>query len=647
MAIISASTFNPLQCYVNVRMQQGVPIVDADLNELDDVRKFELRAYLKWFVGDGIPDGNDGFRIVGAGLANDFTISSGLTTPPAAGAAPIDTALHHVGRIIIDGLDVMIAADMQFSAQQLHENQPGAAALATRLGVPRITALSAPAANGVVTVYLDVWERLVTPDENPHLIAPGLGVESCARIKREWVVRVRAGGLPAPGAPDYLADHLYTALAQLTRRNGDAKVQSFDVADLRQRRLIMPPATLIEDVLGVSASNYRSGQGRPPISLREAVNALLRGEIPATSDAAVFSSNGRDLLGRSVLFDTSGGLLAVWTSESLGGQDQAVAARLDLAHPGGGFSQPPQALTTTDVVHEHPSAVLLPNGDLLIAYQENLAANADVLMKQGRLGALGDAIPVAATAGVGEISPFVTVSGDIATIFLFRSAVGANRWQYRRRNHVTKTWMDAAGPVDLSANPTNVQDLHAAVDAAGKVWVAFVVGNNIQAMQLDPGNGIPSNQMRFEDAANPAVGPFVLPTTQPQGVWVFWYSTSGGIFARFFTASTSVWSNTITAAAGVAGQVEKDPCAICDAEGAIWVIWSRGPSDGKVAGLVIARGDPHSGTWGKPRQLTSSSGADTGPAAVVAPDGAAWVLWQSDRSGVAQNLYYKRFVTSV
>ncbi len=60
MAVITKDTFDPLHRYVGVRLQQGVPIVDADWNEMEDVRKFELRAYLKWFVGNGIPEGNDG-----------------------------------------------------------------------------------------------------------------------------------------------------------------------------------------------------------------------------------------------------------------------------------------------------------------------------------------------------------------------------------------------------------------------------------------------------------------------------------------------------------------------------------------------------------------------------------------------------------
>lgn len=49
--------------YVGVRLQQGVPLLDADWNELEDLRKHELYELVRSFVGDGVPDGNDGFRL--------------------------------------------------------------------------------------------------------------------------------------------------------------------------------------------------------------------------------------------------------------------------------------------------------------------------------------------------------------------------------------------------------------------------------------------------------------------------------------------------------------------------------------------------------------------------------------------------------
>lgn len=49
--------------YVGVRLQQGVPILDADWNEMEDLRKYELKSLIRQFIGDGVPTGNDGFSI--------------------------------------------------------------------------------------------------------------------------------------------------------------------------------------------------------------------------------------------------------------------------------------------------------------------------------------------------------------------------------------------------------------------------------------------------------------------------------------------------------------------------------------------------------------------------------------------------------
>src|SRR5436190_22263033 len=83
MGNFSRDTLDRLKHYVGVRLQQGVPIVDADWNELEDIRRYEVQAFLKWFVGDGVPAGNDGFRIAAAagGGVNTIRLSSPATAP--------------------------------------------------------------------------------------------------------------------------------------------------------------------------------------------------------------------------------------------------------------------------------------------------------------------------------------------------------------------------------------------------------------------------------------------------------------------------------------------------------------------------------------------------------------------------------------
>jgi hypothetical protein len=234
MAVITASTFDPLKARCNVRLQQGVPIVDADWNEFDDIRKFELRAYLKWYVGDGIPGGNDGFRIDAqtTPATDDFLIRAGVT-PAAAGTPNITIGLENTGRCIVDGLDVLIVADVAYKAQPLF-------AAAGPAGLPQIQPI--PVIAGAVAVYLDIWERLITAQEDPTLVLSGLGTESCARMRREWCVRTRAGSaVPAPGDPDYLTGHSYYLLASIARKltapNVAAPIAQGDITDTRHKGL--------------------------------------------------------------------------------------------------------------------------------------------------------------------------------------------------------------------------------------------------------------------------------------------------------------------------------------------------------------------------------------------------------------------------
>jgi hypothetical protein len=301
MAMITPDTFKPLNSYISVRLLQGVPLVDADWNEAHDVHKFEVQAFLKWFVGNGVPEGNDGFRIAALDPAvveedvrvRDFVIKCGVDDPAPAGTSPVEQGLRHVGRCLVDGMDVLIPEDINFSAQLLHVNKEGSAALASLLGVPTIAEV--PNVTGPVVVYLDVWERLVTPDEEPGLVHRGLWVESSARLKREWVVRARAGSnVPTPTDPTdpddpnrLIPGHSYYALATIAHKRNDP-ITDEAITDLRERRLLVPPATLIEDLFGpVDYRDYRRGQGRPLVNLREAINALLRGELPGSPEVPI------------------------------------------------------------------------------------------------------------------------------------------------------------------------------------------------------------------------------------------------------------------------------------------------------------------------------------------------------------------------
>ena len=250
-------------------------------------------------------------------------------------------------------------------------------------------------------MYLDVWDREVTSAEDDSLVDPLIGVETCVRLRREWAVRVRPASAqpPARGDADFASGHSYLPLARLTRQAGVSAITPAALSDLRPRNLLVPPSTLIDDVLGTTAAAYRQGQNRPRVSLRDAINALLVGQLPASPDIAVSPGPGPDVLNKASLVDVAGGLVAVWQSPRSGLTNQIFAARLDPAHPEPGFTVAPPL--TSGGQHIEAAAVPLPNGDILVAYQNGLfdAATTDVLMKRGPLAGLGAAAeqPVAAT----------------------------------------------------------------------------------------------------------------------------------------------------------------------------------------------------------------------------------------------------------
>ncbi|MEU4713971.1 DUF6519 domain-containing protein [Micromonospora purpureochromogenes] len=637
MAAITPSTFDPLLAHVNVRLQQGVPIVDADWNLLDDIRKFELRAFLKWYVGDGVPDGNDGFRITG-GLSNSFTIRAGTQGPPGS-LSNQESALRQVGRFIVDGLDVFLHSDLVFTAQPLHQDQSGSAALAAKLGVPVIAPLTTPSSDHRVIVELDVWERLLTPDEEPKLVHTGLGVETCARTRREWVVRAYPESAPGP----HLPGHSYATLALLQRFNGQAVTSDGQIIDRRQRRLLLPPAHLITDMLGIDPYEYRAGQGRPPISIREAVNALLAGQLPTTADLSVSPGPGSDTIRRAFVLDSQNGLAAFWVSPRVGSVNQIFATRLDLATPEAGFA--PAVAVTSGTTHVEPTAVPLPNGEFLVAYQNGLISNSttDVVFKRATLAGLPAAPEqtLSATAGTADETPFGVLAGDIVTFFVRQAAT--NTWFFRRYRHTDNTFVDST-PVALPAPAAAgvAGGLHASV-AGGVVWLAYVTtaGNTMTLARLTPTAAAGSAVDHIIPGPLTGTDPFVVGVSGTEAM-VFYKDTQ----IKVVSALSGTWQ-TGSIVTIPSTDTDTQPAAARDANGTCFLLATR-PVSGAGNEVFLRRRDPATGVWGSAQQVISNPSNDQNPHPVVVPGQGIWVLWRSDRPGSGNfDLFAKRIVTAI
>jgi hypothetical protein len=653
MAVITPTTFDPLDAYTRVRLGQGVPIVDADVNEREDIAMFEQRAFLKWYVGDGVPDANDGFRIAEsvASAANNFTIRSGT------GVAPAD-ALGNAGRCLVNGIDVMIPADLDFRDQPLHASKAGAAALSLKLGSPVIAAMAPAAAATTVFLWLDVWDVLWTANDDPTLLLPGLGVESCARMKRFWAVRARALATPpvAPD-PDFAAGHAYYLLAAVTRRAADANVNAADIVDMREQRLLVPPSTLAMDLFNESMLDYRRGLRRPPISFRQAINALIRGQIPATAETVIASAPAaNDGLGDAVFFQ-GGSAVVMWTSDRIAGTNQVFATSLDLAAPEA--SAPAAVLlqvTSGAVPHALPHGAPLRDGRVVMAYEEVVTPlNRDIMLKVAPLAGLPAAVPKPVTVtAANERAPFVVPVGALGAeqVNVMWKDEAAQKWRLRRYDTLLDNFNVAA---DLSATLTLDADLHAAKDGADNTWVAFVARTVLPPVDMIEVVQITNAAVVTPETTLSTLGvdnnPFVL--VDPAGApWVFWVSTAGGVSTIQYARRTGAgaWLGPFAIPGAPAGPVNHAPSAVVDADGGIWVFWDSQLAGGSNKDIWYARHDPVSNIWTPMRPTTGSADQDLNAITLTRGDGIIWLFWNRVLPPVPPGrteLFFRRLVTTV
>ncbi|MBD1836297.1 hypothetical protein H6F61_27345 [Cyanobacteria bacterium FACHB-472] len=230
MGNFSRDTFDPLKRYVSVRLQQGVPLLDADWNEMDDIHRSELRTFIKWFIGNGIPANSDGSK-------NDAFRIAAMPTPDSENFRILADGSNDgsgTNRCLVDGVDVFITQDIAFKAQPLHENYSGRNlrvapdAIPVDPNAPKIKSI--PTTAGSYLVYLDVWEWEVNASvDKSHLVNELLGVETCVRLKRAWVVRVFRAG-----EESRLPNHSYYLLATIARQTDGAVIAPEHITDQRR-----------------------------------------------------------------------------------------------------------------------------------------------------------------------------------------------------------------------------------------------------------------------------------------------------------------------------------------------------------------------------------------------------------------------------
>lgn len=244
--------------YVAVRLQQGVPLLDSDWNELEDLRRLELQALVKMFVGTGVPAGNDGFRISASGDANNVSI--------------------HPGVILADGMLVINPALTTYRTQP---EQTGLASLTTPSGIVDRSDI----------VYLDIWHDEIAggggPNADTRLVNALVGVETAVRIRRRWQVKVQENAsdlsavVPATG-------HTLLPLALLRRRPatpviGDAMIVERRITGLTVSNNLKVPLQLTRGTETVDSTRFAQMLHTLRIALFQ---RLRNSQLPHSSSSA-------------------------------------------------------------------------------------------------------------------------------------------------------------------------------------------------------------------------------------------------------------------------------------------------------------------------------------------------------------------------
>lgn len=221
MGNFSRDTYKAAKGYAAVRLQQGVPLVDADWNEQADIARNELYAGLALTAGSVAARG--GLNVTGIG-SNDLRLNAGSA--------------------VISGRPLSLATLLRYTTQRYRDP-----ALAAKDGIVRPPDLTTPASARTDIVYLHVFEREVDSAEDQEVINPAIGIETAVRTKRESVLRVQENSSSLPVA---LPGHQTLALALLRRPAGVAAISSAMIEDIkpyaswhsRTRRLAVPPMLL-------------------------------------------------------------------------------------------------------------------------------------------------------------------------------------------------------------------------------------------------------------------------------------------------------------------------------------------------------------------------------------------------------------------
>jgi hypothetical protein len=393
--------------------------------------------------------------------------------------------------------------------------------------------------------------------------------------------------------------------------------------------------------------------------------AVIEEEPSSTPAVPIAPHPASDFIRRSPVFDPADRVNVIWESSRVDDVNQVFATRWDAADPDTTIptGTVPQQVTAGPTAHENPAVVVLPGGDLAIAYE---TAQEDIYFKRAPFERLPTATarPVITRPQEREKFPFVLRSGT-HLVFFWLSADRHDprpRWFVQIRNY-TPAWTEAEatwGPEHLLSQTGTFLEggaevFHAAADQAGEIWAAFQTdAKMIQAVRFNSATGQTTQPPPFHISGAQSRDPAVV-VDGDSAVWVFW-EAGQRIFSQRFRRDLDPpqWDTNPTPVPGAATGSDASPAAVRDAAGVLWLFWSRSRPDpdaapdafGELLDLYLARHHPVTG-WGEPFQVSAWPFSGFRPVPVLAPGGRIWLFWSDANVGDGQgDLFFKQLLTS-
>jgi hypothetical protein len=280
MANVSADIYDEAKRYVQLILQQNVPIVDADVNDGQQIDYRSLfRRLLQDVVGNGARE--DAFKVaeLPPGPAQDFIVIGGthpdggalrfwaeghkcqlyadenyMNAGPDSEVQPWSTDLNNeiltdenhkhipgslVGKVlepnVEDGTGYTIVANTEYTITVTPgSTMTSVASVGNRYRVRPTTPVGSDRTD---YVYLDVWLREIGSAQDPDLehVIEGIPFEAMRRYKVIQTVRLDEGTGGVPAAYTDAAGHVHVIvpLAQIDRIDSDPTITDAMITDLR------------------------------------------------------------------------------------------------------------------------------------------------------------------------------------------------------------------------------------------------------------------------------------------------------------------------------------------------------------------------------------------------------------------------------